>query len=226
MSETVVFNGIKFRRYPEAKQRSDRVYFTPGIADKQRGVGRLHEEVWKAAHGPIPADCVIHHADDNPLNNDLANLVAVPAGLHAKHHHAGVSTPAKRAHLERVRPLAAAWHSSPEGIEWHRQHAYNTVRAIQPSAHICEQCGGTYETQPKAGNRFCSNKCRSAWRRAAGLDNETRQCAVCQNPFECNHYAKVKTCSPKCAGVLSGNVRRGKPQSRHDAHRGTLGPDV
>jgi len=55
----IVHNGTKFRRYPESKRRNDRVYFTPGIADRQRGVRRLHEELWIEHHGPIPAGHIV-----------------------------------------------------------------------------------------------------------------------------------------------------------------------
>lgn len=211
MGEIVEFNGVKFRRYPDSKRRSDRVYFTPGIADKQRGTKRLHEEVWIAAYGPIPDGFHIHHRDGNSLNNALANLEAIPVAEHVRHHHAGVATPAKAAHLAKIRPLTRKWHSSPEGKEWHRQHAHNSMLAVKPTPHTCETCGNNYMAVPKPGNRFCSNACKSAWRRQAGLDDEDRHCLICGGTFTVNRYSKKRTCSRRCAGRLQSQTKTSRP---------------
>lgn len=49
--------------------------------------------VWEAAHGPLPKGFVIHHKDEDPLNDDLANLVALSRAAHlACHRKAGVPT--------------------------------------------------------------------------------------------------------------------------------------
>lgn len=86
MSETVEFNGIVFRRWPNAASRADRYYYAPGKADRQRGIGRLHVEVWKAANGPVPKGWHVHHRDGNYLNNDLGNLEIVQLGRHTAKH--------------------------------------------------------------------------------------------------------------------------------------------
>ena len=208
MVETIVFKGVKFRRYPDSTRRSDAVYYTPGIADKQRGTRRLHEEIWAEANGPIPKGHHIHHIDGNPLNNDLDNLEAKSRLDHVRHHLAGTCTERQREHLEEIRPLAAVWHSSPEGLEWHRQHAYTSIRAIPPVDHVCDQCGATFEAIPKKHNRFCSNNCKSAWRRASGLDDVQKICETCGNAFTSNKYAKRRACSIKCGAKLSGDARR------------------
>jgi len=201
--EIVVFQGVKFRRYPGSKRRSDRVYFTPGIADKQRGVKRLHEEIWMAANGPSPEGHHIHHVDHDPLNNDISNLVALTKSEHHTHH--GTSEEAAerhgtaewKEHLASIRPLAASWHSSPEGVEWHRQHAIDSYKKRPVLAGTCDQCGNAFLS--KKPERFCSNKCKSAWRRASGLDDVTRKCVVCGADFTINRYTKTKTCSRVCA---------------------------
>lgn len=203
-SETITFKGIKFRRYPESKNRTDRVYFTPGAWDKSKGTGRLHEEIWKDANGPIPKGNHIHHKDHDPLNNELSNLECTPASDHHRHHGESQETQERLAsddwqeHLANIRPLAAAWHSSPEGIEWHRQHGINVFRGRKEQAGVCEQCGNAFLS--KDPGRFCSNKCKSAWRRDAGLDNEQRTCELCSEQYTVNRYSKKRFCSRKCAG--------------------------
>jgi len=50
--------------------------------------GRLvHRVVWESAHGPIPNDWVVHHIDENKLNNALMNLICLPWGMHTAIHH-------------------------------------------------------------------------------------------------------------------------------------------
>lgn len=203
--ETVRFQGVTFRRYPQAREWSDRVYFTPGIADRRRGVNYLHIEVWKSAHGPVPEGHEIHHVDFDPSNNDLENLVCLTVAEHDAVHSAArrarASTPERIQHLADVRPLASAWHRSPEGIAWHVRHAarFNFGRG-EPRTEVCDQCGTDYvTTSPSRHDRFCSNKCKSAWRRASGVDDEQRSCPQCDREYSINRYSKAKYCSRLCA---------------------------
>jgi hypothetical protein len=121
--DEVVFNGVRFRRYPDADKPNHRRYYSPGGQDIARGVESLHREVWKFHNGPIPDGAVVHHVDENPLNNDIDNLALMDGGGHVSHHTKGKCSDAQRAHLESIRYLAAAWHRSDEGREWHREHA-------------------------------------------------------------------------------------------------------
>lgn len=201
--DVVVFQGVKFRRYPDADTRTERVYFTPGIADRQKGVGRLHEEIWKAAHGPIPDGHHIHHADHDPMNNDLGNLVCMTHADHIRHHleaddaHERLSSDEWLQHLASIRDKAAAWHSSPEGKAWHSQHGAAVWAAREAVEQVCEQCGSVFENKNVA--RFCSNSCKSKWRRAAGFDNVERSCELCGSTFTTNKYSRVRFCSRSCS---------------------------
>jgi hypothetical protein len=85
-AEVVVFEGIKYRRYPEAKQWSHRMYYRPGIANVRAGYKHLHQDIWRRAHGEIPAGHNIHHKDGNPLNNSVENLELVKTKEHALAH--------------------------------------------------------------------------------------------------------------------------------------------
>lgn len=49
-AEVVVFNGIRFYRYPESLYLESRRYFSPGIWDRQRGIESLHREIWKSVY--------------------------------------------------------------------------------------------------------------------------------------------------------------------------------
>lgn len=211
-SETIVFNGIKFRRYPKASGWAERSYFTPGIADKQRGVRRLHEELWMHANGvsSIPAGHHIHHIDHNPSNNDPSNLQAIPASDHAAHHGEQPRSERQRDHwYGKCLPAAAKWHGTAQGIEWHRQHGAAAWEGREYRRESCEQCGSAYSTrQVQRTDRFCSNACKSAWRRAAGLDDEDRTCIQCGEVFRINRYSKTRCCSRSCAARQRWERRR------------------
>lgn len=203
MVEVVEFNGIRFRRYPGANQRSNRVYYTPGIADRQNGADYLHREIWKAAHGPIPRGHHIHHRDGDPLNNELDNLACVSPGEHLAEHWTEERAEASRAHMETIRPLTKEWHRSPEGRAWHREHGREAWESREAVERSCDQCGKSFESITRRDNdRFCSNSCKSAWRRDAGLDDEDRTCAACGKTWRPNKYSKARACSRKCAWDL------------------------
>lgn len=201
--ETVTFRGVRFRRYPEAKGHSTRVYFQPGIAAAQRGIESLHREVWKAAHGPIPDGCHIHHVDHDPANNDLSNLVCMTEDEHREHHALDEHAASRKrtdewlGHLAEIRPLATEWHRSTEGRAWHREHGREVAANMPMKPGVCDQCGKAFLS--KVPMRFCSNACKSAWRRTAGLDDVARACERCGAAFTTNRYSRVRFCSRSCA---------------------------
>lgn len=63
-------------------------------------------------------------------------------------------------------------------------------------------CGKKFEGTANGVNRFCSNKCKSKFRRDSGIDDEYRICKVCGKKFKTNKYSKAKTCSRSCANKL------------------------
>jgi len=161
---TIEYRGVRFRRYPDAADDASRLYYTPGIADKKRGVKRLHQEVYEDNHGPIPEGCNVYFRDEDTENLDPANLVAQsPAEYKAEHWKADVAA-AARAHADRIRPKAAAWHRSPAGREWHRRHARESFAKRQPREVDCEECGETFETTASVA-KFCSQRCGARARR-------------------------------------------------------------
>lgn len=203
--DVVVFRGITFRRYPDSPNLAHRTYFSPGIADRQRGVEDLHREIWKATHGPIPPGNHIHHADTDQLNNDVGNLVSLTPDEHKAIHPTlpGYFTAARSDHLDAIRPQAAEWHGTDEGREWHRQHALDGWADREPEERICARCGDPFLTRdPRPSARFCSNACKAAARRASGVDDVDRVCAACGTTFQVNRYKPTTVCSRRCAWSL------------------------
>ena len=46
----------------------------------------VHRGCWEAYHGEIPDECVIHHIDGNPTNNDIGNLQCMSDSEHKRLH--------------------------------------------------------------------------------------------------------------------------------------------
>lgn len=211
MVETRTFRGVTFRRYPDAPGWSERAYFTPAQHARERGVGRLHEEVWKAAHGPIPPGHDIHHANFDHDDNRLVNLVCLPSGrhqaLHVEHRRTNGLFPTPTPY---ARAKAAEWHRSPEGLEWHRQHAENIGLGRGEERELaCEQCGEAFTTNASHNQaRFCSNRCKTAWRVAAGIDDIDYTCGWCDVEFRASRYAKRKYCTKSCAAKAARARRK------------------
>lgn len=200
--EEVEFNGVIYRRYPESKQWADRMYFTPGYMDRKRGFKRLHQEIWQATHGLIPVGHEIHHVDGDPLNNDPSNLDCVPSAQHVDIHRERISDERMeqlRDAMDHARKYASVWHGSDAGRAWHAEHGRATWKNREPVEYTCEQCGRKHKTLAARGQgRFCSNKCKAAYRRASGVDDEDRACERCGKVFRVNRYSKQRYCSRSC----------------------------
>lgn len=57
---------------------------------------------------------------------------------------------------------AKAWHASPEGLEWHRQHGHRTYAALPTQDLTCVGCGEHFTTRTVHHNtRYCSHACQA-----------------------------------------------------------------
>lgn len=217
----VRFMGVIYRRYPLAKQSSDRNYFRAGRGDVYKGRSYLHRDLWIAQHGPIPDGYEVDHRDGNPLNNDVSNLQLLTIDEHREKSYPGWCESAKcrwdampPERRQAMWDAAAEWHRSDAGREWHRHHGRNVAAAMPHVDRTCDRCGAVYcvkENVSKWG-KFCSNKCRAAARRDSGIDNENRTCGRCGGVFSVNRYSKQQYCSRKCGWAI--------PASRQCNHCG------
>lgn len=207
------------RRYYLNARRSGGYYYPSGkLAGEAKRPG-LHQEIYRAAHGPIPDGWVVHHKDDNSLNNDPANLQAKPRGKHQAEHMAeAYQSPTYRAAVaaqlaETAGPLAAEWHPSEEGRAWHRQHAQemwsDENRERMLVEFDCEVCGERVTRYQRA--RTCGQtNCYNRRARKEGRYKITARCAWCDEDFETSKFRPAKACSPRCAA----NMRwHGTPES-------------
>ena len=206
--ESVVFNGITYSRNPASGHRSARVYYTAYADGKRlRGVGQLHTEVWKAAHGAsgVPRGCVIHHVDFDPLNNDPSNLQCVTRLEHSRIHPGDFDRGSAEwlAHLDAIRGLAVDWHRSDEGRTWHSQQATASYANREARTSACEACGKTYSTRHAGESRHCSRACNRRMSDRADRYRVPAECPVCGAGFMQSKYRPVPaTCSNSCGAHL------------------------
>lgn len=188
----VIYNGVRF--WFEKDWR-----YAKGHVDGK--LKYLHRYVWECNYGEIPKGFEIHHIDGDKRNNDIKNLIMIPSKDHRSLHGKTV-TERKKQHLDNIRDLTKEWHTSDEGRKWHKEHyeqMKNKLHIIRD--FVCEMCGKEF-TSTKVGSRFCSNACKSAWRRKKGLDNEVRVCPICGKNFTVNKYSKTTCCSITCVAIL------------------------
>jgi hypothetical protein len=166
---------------------------------------RAHVWVWKSNHGDIEKGLHIHHKDGDKSNNLIENLECITVKEHFSKHRCEERDALNLIHVENIRPLTKEWHASEEGLEWHKKHGIKTWEERNSFTITCKKCGKIAETKTFHQD-FCSNACKSSWRRKEGLDNEERECVMCQTKFKANKYAKTRCCSRKC-GCLLGSQK-------------------
>lgn len=161
---------------------------------------RAHRWVWISVHGIIPKGYHIHHKNENKSDNRIENLELIEQGRHYRHHYTEEKRQFSRELVEKIRPLTKEWHRSEEGIAWHKYHAAKCKFGNwEPLKYTCQCCSKEYLSKKRSNSRFCSNNCKSKWRRDQGIDNVKIKCLNCGNEFEANKYAKRKYCSRKCS---------------------------
>jgi hypothetical protein len=180
-------------------------YLYDGERYFSKGTKRLHRVVWEFYNGRIPKGYHVHHVNGITTDNRIENLNLISETLHLrfegkkrfKNNDEWV-----KEFQEKGIESAKEWHKSKEGIEWHKKHAKDKMfgKWDLPNTN-CVQCNSIFK--PKAHhNKFCSNNCKSKYRRSTGIDNIQRKCECCKNEFTINKYTRTQTCSDKCRREL------------------------
>lgn len=201
--KTQYFNGYKFTRGAEG------TYYRCSKLKK-----RMHTYVWEYYNGPVPAGYEVHHIDHDRSNNDISNLQLLSVHEHRKLH-AELLTDEQREQKRKnmninARPKAIEWHKSADGSKWHSEHLKRQHESgVFKKNLICSFCGKEYigEVSSRDSNTFCSNACKSAYRRKIGKDDIERICPVCGKSFMTNKYRPSTTCSRSCANRYRWRVK-------------------
>lgn len=186
-------DGYKFKKDKKTG------YYLSGVINGKRY--RLHRYIYEKYNGPILKGHDIHHKDHNKDNNEIDNLEMIEKNKHKKRHAKELTEETRQKYRDNmnnvVRPEAIKWHKSQEGKKWHKEQYKNTLAIRDKIKVICQNCGKEFETTNNGTNKFCSNNCKSAYRRKQGIDNEERSCEICGTTYITNKYSKRKYCS-KC----------------------------
>lgn len=162
---------------------------------------RAHVWVWTNEKYNVPKGCHIHHKNQNKSDNSIENLELMDRTSHLKLHMQSEERRQKsREYADKYRPLTKEWHGSPEGLAWHKYHAEKCkFGKWEPKEFTCVFCNKKYITKKLSRTYFCSNNCKSAHRRANGLDDIQVPCEKCGTIFIKNKYAKRRFCSRMCS---------------------------
>lgn len=199
--DLAIFEGCKYRRDKKTG------YYLNSAMHK-----RLHRAVWESYHGDIPKGWHVHHKDENKSNNEIENLEILSGSSHMSLHGyeraASCYDEMRRNLRENAIPKAIEWHKTPEGRKWHSDHAKAACENMRQQTYSCLFCGSAFQKKPLGQIKFCSNKCKSAYRRKEGMDNVEQTCVICGERFTTNRYSGAETCSPRCRNYLCWRGRR------------------
>lgn len=191
--ETIEYEGKIWYRYPNSKRSSDRNYF-------QKSGKFLHHYVWEKYHGERKKGFLIHHIDGNFANNSIDNLEEITPKEHRsiKHKLEGEKLEKRKKWADQIRPLTTEWHKSEKGKEWHEKHAQkHKFGKFEFGIAKCEVCGKEY-LKKTTRQRFCSNACKSQYRRNNKLDEKEKICEFCHQKFYTNKFKDARFCSRQC----------------------------
>lgn len=204
MEKYIYFNGLKFTK-------DDNTGYYLNSTKKKR----LHRAVWEYYNGEIPKGHHIHHIDEDKSNNDISNLALLSSTEHLSHHGNKRALNYYDELVENLnnnaRPKANEWHGSNEGKDWHKKHYENTKDKLhKKSMFECLQCHRNFIGIDNGNNKFCTNKCKSKWRRLSGIDDVVKECIYCGKSFTKNKYSKAITCSRSCTNRQRAKIRKNK----------------
>jgi uncharacterized CHY-type Zn-finger protein len=166
---------------------------------------RAHVWVWQFYNGKIKKGFHIHHMDGNKSNNDISNLQCLSIKEHFSKHDSEERRKNNLIHISNIRPLTKEWHASEEGRKWHKENGLISWEKRKPIEIKCKQCNKSANTKTYH-QEFCSNACKSKWRRKNRLDDIERECPVCKNTYISSKYSRSKTCGAQCGRIFKVKI--------------------
>lgn len=200
--ELVEFNGISYRL-----MGAKRYYLSQYKSYKDRAKAKgLHVDIYEFySEKKVRKGNHVHHKDGNPFNNYFENLEAVSVKEHRKltNH----KTEKLLNHLDRIRPLAVAWHKSNEGRLWHKHNSLN--RIVKNKRLKCVVCEKSFWSK-FSDAQYCSARCFEDKYKYHIKWTIHKNCEWCKKEFitKTRTTSKTKTCSVSCKTRLTWFKRR------------------
>src|ERR1035437_715100 len=162
--EIINYGGFNFTRYPNSKNKTNRVYFSGWIFYKgEIKKTYLHRFKWTIERGEIPKGFHIHHKDGDTINNEIDNYECMEGRAHLSYTNKNVSPELKQFRIDTLRKhqyKSAKWHKSKKGSEWHKQHGRNTFIGSE-TKRKCLECGKEFISTTKYKEvKWCGHKCK------------------------------------------------------------------
>lgn len=101
-----------------------------------------------------------------------------------------------------ARIKASEYWKSPEGKIRRKELAHQYIQEKGQRKNLCPNCKIEFKYTSFSLKKYCSNKCKSAFRRKNKIDNVEGNCAICSKLFFYNSYTKNLTCSKKCLNKI------------------------
>ncbi len=186
--KSIIYDGRKFTI------GSKGTYYFARVKGKSES---LHRYKYMKEKGAIPGGWHVHHEDRDCYNNDISNLIAISPEDHYKLHPTApeILVTWQSAGIK----AAPEWHSSVAGSDWHKANYEKNKATLQEKVQReCCNCGIAVMTKRKLTNAFCSNNCKSAWRRKNNPDMIDKECEKCKTVFSTRKYNQARFCSRAC----------------------------
>lgn len=205
-NESVIYKGEMF-----TVLNTGRYYCSGRHKGKNAANERLlHRRIWTEHNGAIPPGNCIHHIDCNWRNNNIENLGCISSGDHQRNHMAerfkdGEYRIKNSQQLRAANDKAKSWHSSPEGVEWHKKHGKNVFGSIVGKEYECEECRKKFISRSSHGARTCSEPCRTKRNNRKAKTECTSTCLNCGTVFRHIKTPKGKPtrgCRRKCTEAI------------------------
>ena len=197
----------------ETYQKFNGTVYKRNTGGYYRTQANIHRDVYEYYCGNIPNDCIIHHLDSNPANNNIENLQMLTITDHQKLHVQGqIPKPMKSFVCEYCgKPYETLNSGRNRFCSKECKDKDNYLENME--TRVFAYCVKEFNSNKFNDNKCCSQSCgmKLHW----SSHHENRVCPVCGKIFDTVKRSKQKFCSVECKNkhhTLQGTVEKICPQ--------------